>query len=485
MSHDGGVTDVDSNGSSGPTSEENGPAFRVLAPTVDPTEEIQQRETTKEVPGNENQGLRPAISQPEPASPLSSAAGELRPVSAVATSAGGRSQSDRHVSLDSEPGQSSMSLQDEQQNPDISRPSGSTDTHESDSQSENEDQEDQESEDGHHENEDDNEVDNDDDDSDENGDDDQSLVAMPGSCDSSLDSAWVKISTSDGSRGYRHPVTGEVYLNNRKIPQKTGPAAHDIPEGWTARLESTSKEKWVYVHSATKTIIKTPPRSLSEAVTKEFDVAASHGTVPQHCQGHLEDGRIIYKINNPSRHCPRSWRTFKHPNVIEADLQAYLAAYNPSPSKPAKAILLTPGGHVSQLDLGSSNVAAMSGMLLIEDIDNVLISSLCAAFAFVGGFPFFVLCHLLLRRLHSTPGLEELETHLLGWWWMSHRGPSDTFYWLGSHHDVYYDLNQGEIHFSDIQIPDSHRAIPPDLDVVRLSMLVIYPHLSEYISWPI
>jgi hypothetical protein len=242
-----------------------------------------------------------------------------------------------------------------------------------------------------------------------------------------------------------------------------------------AKLATKSEEKWIYVHRATKTVINTPPRSLPEAVIKEFDVAASHGMVPQYCQGHLEDGRIFYKINNPSTIFPRSWRTLRHPGIIEADGKAYLAAYDSHASKPAKATLLTASGQTLPINLRLANLNGMSGTLLIEDVDKDMIGNLCWAFQRIPVIPFFIFCHLVYKRLHD---IQDLEEELMARYWMSHRGTSDEVCWVGAHYDVFHDYDRGKVHFGVSQLLNSSHAPPEPLDVIRVSMFSISTRLS-------
>jgi hypothetical protein len=163
-----------------------------------------------------------------------------------------------------------------------------------------------------------------------------------------LHRAWT---TTEDDYKYRHIVTGEIFHHRWREPEKPGPLADDIPEGWTAQLVSEDEEDGVYVHNTTLTVIDVPPESLPEAIMKQFDLAATHGKVPQYCQGQLEGGQLMYKCINPSRWCPNKWRTAKRTEVIENEMNHYLANMKSDPSTPATVTFLAKSGQQIPFDL--------------------------------------------------------------------------------------------------------------------------------------
>jgi len=290
-------------------------------------------------------------------------------------------------------------------------------------------------------------------------------------------SAWERIGFSDR---YRHIVTGQIFKDHGNAPQKPGPSADDILEGWKAKLASKDNETWGYVHRATGIVIDVLPDFLSEAVRKEFDVAASYGQVPKYCQGQLEGGHIVYKSIHPSVLCPKKWRTTKHPKIIEGEMKEYLANIDAHTTTPAEAMLLTKDGQQLSVDLESCDISQMTGILLITDIDGALINRVCACQNPMSVTSFFIICHFLLRTLHEDEATKELAQQVQGWFWMSMRKKGHGFIWLGDHYDVIYDDTTALLYFGPVQYLDSHPTPPIETDFVRLSLLELSKKLSEY-----
>lgn len=294
---------------------------------------------------------------------------------------------------------------------------------------------------------------------------------------SGLHSAWV---STDEPSSYRHLATGEVFRHQWKVPNQPGPSADEIPKGWEAKLASEDEETWNFVHCATGTVIDTPPKDLAETVIKQFDLAASYGNVPEYCQGHLEDGRIMYKITNPSRLCPTEWRTAKHPKIIEDDMEAYLANFRANSNSQAEATLLTKNGQRLPVDLGMTDISQMSGILLITGLDKAMTSVLCAAQPRLPDISFFVISHLLLRNFHEDEATKELECQVQGWYWMSRRKTESWAWRGGSHYDVKHDDERCRLHFGYAQYLDSRLTLPNDTALVRLSLHGVSRKLSKY-----
>lgn len=308
-------------------------------------------------------------------------------------------------------------------------------------------------------------------------DDRRSHMSRSGASSPALHSAWSK---TNNRHGYRHIVTGEMFYHSKKQPEKPGPSADDIPEGWEARLVSDHKEVWEFRHLSTGTIIDVPPKSLPEAVSEEFDVAASYGDVPRYCQGELKGDHIEYKITHPSALCPTRWRTTKHPKIIEDEMEEYLAKVTAHPTRPPQVTLLKQDGNQESVDLETRQFDQMSGILLVTDIDHPLISRLCAKDRQMPLILFFITCHFMLRALHEDAVTKELVRAIQGWFWMSERWDTDEHIWEGRQHDVMYDEKLSVLHFGYEQYPDSYLTPQEELDIVRLSTFDVSTRLSKY-----
>jgi hypothetical protein len=281
---------------------------------------------------------------------------------------------------------------------------------------------------------------------------------------------------------YRHVVTGEIFTHYSKRPEKPGPSSDDIPKGWDAKLRSEYEEVWEYVHRKTRTVIDVPPRTLPEAVIKQFDVAASHGDVPEHCQGQLDDGCLKYKISNPSKSCPREWRTTKHPKIIEEDMQEYLANFHADSLKPTEATLLTKGGQRLSVDLEDIDLSKLSGILLVTDVDKALINRLIVDSPNPSQMSFFIAFYLLLRTLHNDEATKELAQQVQGLYWMSTRGDHDGNMWPGPQYDIMCDHQRTTLYFGFAQYLSSRLIQGDETDVTRLSIFEVTRNLSEYAS---
>lgn len=308
-------------------------------------------------------------------------------------------------------------------------------------------------------------------------DDRRSHMSRSGASPPALHSAWSK---TNNQHTYRHIVTGEIFYHSKKQPEKPGPSADDIPEGWEARLVSDHEEIWEFRHQSTGTIIDVPPTSLPDAIRKEFDVAASYGDVPRHCQGQLEGDHIEYKITNPSTLCPTQWRTRKHPKIIEDEMKEYLASTTAHTTRPPQVTLLTQEGNQESVDLEKHNLSRMSGILVITDINHSLISRLCAENRHVPLILFFISCYFMLRTLHEDTATKELAREIQGWFWMSERSDNDEYSWEGTYHDVMYDEKLSVLHFGYEQYPDGCISPQKELAVVRLSTFNVSRRLSKY-----
>jgi hypothetical protein len=296
-----------------------------------------------------------------------------------------------------------------------------------------------------------------------------------------LHSAWVMIE-GNYEYMYRHLVTGEIFRHPWKRPEKPGPSSDDILKGWDANLRSENEEVWEYVHRKTRTVIDVPPRSLPEAVIKQFDIAASYGDVPKHCQGQLHDGCLKYKISNPSKSCPRKWRTTKHPKIIEEDMQKYLAHIQADCTKPAEATLLAKGGQRLEVDLKDINLNQMSGILFITDIDKALINRLIVDSPDALHMSIFIAFYFLLRTVHKDETTKELVQEVQGLYWMSVRGDDDGEMWPGPQYDIMCDHQRTTLYFGSAQYPSSRPTQGDETDVTRLSIMEVTRDLSEYAS---
>lgn len=296
-----------------------------------------------------------------------------------------------------------------------------------------------------------------------------------------LHTAWARTDIPDQ---YRHLATGVLYWNGGKMPEKPGPSSDDILEGWEPELASEDEETWNYVHRATGTVIETPPKDLTDAIIKEFDLAASYGDVPEYCQGLFEDGRIMYKITNPSKRCPSEWRTIKHPKIIVDDMKAYLANFTADFDTPAEVTLLTGDGQELHVDLETSDLDKLSGILLVKNIDQPLISRLHDLDPQNDVLTFFIVCHFLLRTFHDDEATKELSREVQGWFWMSERGESDGYFWTGDHYDVIHDDERCRLHFGYVQYLSSRLTLPNDAALLRLSTFNLSPYLGEYATAP-
>lgn len=280
-----------------------------------------------------------------------------------------------------------------------------------------------------------------------------------------LNSAWV---SAEDVGGYRHRVTGAIYRNNGKIPQEPGPTANDIPDGWEAFLSDESKETWKYKHHTTGVVIDSPPTSLPAAVTREIDVAASHGKMPKYCQAFIENGLVGYKVTHPAVSYAAGWRTFRHPKLVEDDMKAFLANYGVNPSRPAKATFITAAGHHLPVNLDAGTFSGESGILLVEDIDQACIKFLCATFSDRKFMPHLILGHLLFDQQHQSEAEKKLADQVKGLYWMS---LDDQFFWYNAHHDVFQDGEAGKLHFGVHQHSVRDRTLFDDLEIIRLSTM--------------
>jgi hypothetical protein len=296
-----------------------------------------------------------------------------------------------------------------------------------------------------------------------------------------LHSAWVMIE-GDYEYMYRHLVTGEIFRHPWKRPEKPGPSSDDILKDWDAKLRSDDEEVWEYVHRKTRTVIDVPPRSLPEVVIKQFDVAASYGDVPRHCQGQLDDGCLKYRISNPSKSCPRKWRTPKHPKIIEEDMQRYLADVHADLTKPVEATLLTKGGQRLSVNTDDIDVNQMSGILLITDVDKARISQLIVNAPDASEMPFFIAFHLLLGTLHEDEATKELAQQVQGLYWMSTRNEDDGDVWPGPQYDIVCDRQSTTLYFGFAQYLSNDPIQRDGTDVTRLSIFAVTRDLSEYMS---
>lgn len=312
-------------------------------------------------------------------------------------------------------------------------------------------------------------------------DDRRSHMSRSGASFPELHSAWI----TEDHYGYRHIVTGEMFYHSTKRPEKPGPLADDIPDGWEARLANDREEIWTFTHRSTGTVIDVPPKSLPEHVRKEFDVAASYGRVPRYCQGQLEGDHIEYKITNPSALCPTQWRTRKHPKIIEDGMKEYLARITAHPAEPPQVTLLTQDGNQESVDLETRELSQMSGILVVTDINHSLISRLCAEETQMPLILFFIACHFMLRTLHEDTATKDLVREIQGWFWMSERSDNNEHSWEGRHHDVTYDEKLSVLHFGYEQYPDSYLTPQEELAIVRLSTFDVSSRLSKYAptSW--
>lgn len=236
------------------------------------------------------------------------------------------------------------------------------------------------------------------------------------------------------------------------------------------------------MHRKTRTVIDVPPRTLPEAVIKQFDVAASYGDVPKHCQGQFDDGCLKYKISNPSKSCPREWRTTKHPKIIEEDMQEYLANFHADSSKPAEATLLTKGGQRLSVDLEDIDLNRLSGILLITDIDKALINRLIVGSPNPLQMSFFIAFYLLLCTLHKDETTKELARQVQGLYWMSTRGDHDGNMWPGPQYDIMCDHQRTTLYFGFAQYLSSRLIQGDETNVTRLSIFEATRNLSEYAS---
>jgi hypothetical protein len=296
-----------------------------------------------------------------------------------------------------------------------------------------------------------------------------------------LHSAWA---TTEDDYKYRHIVTGEIFHHRWREPEKPGPTADDILEGWTAQLVSEDEEDWVYVHSTTFTVIDVPPRSLPEAVMRQFDLAATYGKVPRYCQGQLEDGQLMYKCINPSRWCPTEWRTAKHPEVVENEMNQYLANMKSNSTTPATVTFLAKSGQQIPFDLETGDISQMSGILLVTDVDKVVCNQLLATQIHTPLISFFTICHLLLTTLHEDEATKELAWQAQGWWWMSARSDSDDTWWSGNHHDIIYDDESSLLHFGFAQYPNGRLDSQTNTSTTRLSAFQVASDMGEYTTLP-
>lgn len=292
-------------------------------------------------------------------------------------------------------------------------------------------------------------------------------------------SAWVMV---ENNYNYRHVVTGEIFTHHLKRPEQPGPSSDDILKGWDARLRSENEEVWEYVHRQTRTVIDVLPRSLPEAVIKQFDVAATYGDVPEYCQGQLHDGCLKYKISNPSNTCPREWRTTKHPKAIEKSMHKYLADIHADCTKPAETTLLAKGGQRLEVDLKDINLNQMTGILFITDIDKALINRLIVDSPDALHMSIFIAFYFLLRTVHKDETTKELVQEVQGLYWMSVRGDDDGEMWPGPQYDIMCDHQRTTLYFGSAQYPSSRPTQGDETDVTRLSIMEVTRDLSEYAS---
>lgn len=293
-----------------------------------------------------------------------------------------------------------------------------------------------------------------------------------------LHSAWA---TTEKRHTYRHIVTGKIFHHRWREPEKPGPSADDIPDGWTAQLVSEDEEDWEYVHSTTRTVINVSPKILPEAVVKQFDLAATYGNVPHNCQGQLEDGQLMYKCINPSRWCPTKWRTAKHPEVVENEMNQYLANMKSNSTTPATVTFLAKSGQQIPFDFETGDISQMSGILLVTDIDKVVCNQLLATQIHDPLISFFIICHLLLETLQGDEATKELARQAQGWWWMSTRSDTDDTWWSGTHHDIMYDDESSILHFGFAQYPNGRLDSQTNTSTTRLSAFQVASNMGEYI----
>jgi hypothetical protein len=287
-----------------------------------------------------------------------------------------------------------------------------------------------------------------------------------------LHGAWVE---TPNEHEYRHLVTGTIYRNvHSKPPQSPGPTAKDIPDGWEAFLPIESIETWCYVHRASGITIDRNPNLLSKAVRKNLEVAASYGELPASCGTFLEHDRVAYTIISPKYNGPVGWRTFKHPKLVENDIESFVANYDAVSSRPAKATLLTRGAQYLPITPESNDWTKSTGILLIEDIDQIWIKRLCVAAAKKKFMPFFIFGHILFDKVYKLEGPGKLVDQAKGWYLMS-LGTSSP--WSCTHCDVVRDERGGKLHFVSAQYPAKH--VLNDAEAIRVSTFTFSEDLGK------
>jgi len=313
---------------------------------------------------------------------------------------------------------------------------------------------------------------------DENEDNGQRHVSSSEVLSPALQNAWVRIEPGC----WRHVVTNELLDlrdSSHEYPERLGPSADDIPEGWKAKLDSQEEEIWKYQHCDTGVLFDVPPKFLPEDVIKQLDVAASHGNIPEYiyCRALFEDDCIKYENFDH----PMEWVTTKHPKIIENEMKAYLDNLKANSTKRPEVTLLA-GGQELPVDVQTSEIRQLSGILVVTDIGRALVSRLLVAYPEYPLLPFFIFRHFLLRTLNEDETAKELVRQVQGWYRMFEYDGYIDRSWAGNHYDAIHDSDRCKVHFGYAQYLSTRPTGAHMGVVVRLSIFRISTKLSMYLQ---